>query len=81
MEINKLDKAKEIIAQYFDSGDCGIFDTYGTDIEPSSLLYEGDGLEILLNFYWAYFDVIGLSDEEFAELEEWYENKRRISSK
>ena len=81
MEINKLDKAKEIITQYFNDGQCGIFDTYGTDIEPSSLLYDGDGLEILLNFYWEYFDIIGLSDEEFAELEEWYENKLRISSK
>ena len=74
--MNKLDKAKEIITKYFSSADCGLFNTHGIDPE-TGVVYDEDGLTINVNFYWCYAEVFGLSDEEFAELEKWYDQMRR----
>jgi len=41
-----------------------------------STLYDEDGLTIDICYEWAYFEVFGLSDSEFEELERYYEEIR-----
>ena len=35
-------------------------------------IYSGNGLDIDICYGYAYFEVFGLTDDEFAELEEYY---------
>lgn len=37
-------------------------------------LYNKGGLIIDISRFWAYFEVFGLSDDEFKELSEYYES-------
>lgn len=71
--MNNLEKAKEIITEYLDDGDCGLFDTQNLVGDDMTRIYAENGLEIYICFPWGYFEVFGLTDKEFAELEEWYE--------
>ena len=67
--MNKLQKAKEIIKKNFSDARCGIFDCCNTVGDRMTTLYDEDGLTIDICYGWAYFEVFGLSDSEFIELE------------
>ena len=73
--MSNLEKAKEIITEYFDDGNCGLFDTQNIVGDDMTLIYAGNGLEIYICFEYSYFEVFGLSDKEFAKLEDWYEER------
>lgn len=66
---NKLEKAKEIIKKNFRYGDCGLFKYRG---DPMHNIYNADGLKIDICFCYSYFEVFGLTDEEFKELKDYY---------
>lgn len=68
----KLTKAKEIVEEYFGSADCGIFDSRNIVGDTMENIYKGDGLTIDICYGYAYFEVFGLSNKEFAELKEFY---------
>lgn len=70
--MGKLDIAKRIIEENFDDGDCGIFDTPNWIGDPMTTLYDKDGLRILICHPYLYFEVFGLTDEDYAELVEFY---------
>ncbi len=70
--MNKLEKAKEIIKEYYKEGDCGIFDSRNTVGDWMTSIYNDNGLAIDICYSWNYFEVFGLSDEEFAELTKYY---------
>ena len=70
---NKLDIAKKIIKENFKSADCGIFNCRNWAGDPMETIYTSDGLTIDICYYYSYFEVFGLSEEEFNELKEYYE--------
>lgn len=70
--MNKLKKAKEIIKEYYKEGDCGIYDSRNIVGDWMTSIYNDNGLAIDICYTWNYFEVFGLSDEEFAELCEYY---------
>ena len=70
--MNKLEKAKEIIKEYFNEGNCGIYDSRNTTGDWMTSIYNDNGLAIDICYSWEYFEVFGLSDEEFAELCKYY---------
>lgn len=72
---DKLEKAKRIIDQYYDRASCGIFDCKGWGGDDMFTVYENDGLVIDICFYHQYFEVFGLSEDEFLELEKYYNDK------
>lgn len=74
--MNKLEKAKEIIKEYYNSADCGLFDCRNMVGDPMTNIYDEDGLTIDICYYYSYFEVFGLSDDEFAELENYYNELR-----
>lgn len=72
--MNKLEKAKEIIKEYYRSADCGIFDCRNIVGDKMETIYEDDGLTIDICYYYSYFEVFGLSDAEFEDLEKYYDS-------
>ena len=72
MENKKLEIAKQIIKENYKSADCGIFNSRNLIGDSMTTIYDKDGLVIDICYYYSYFEVFGLSYEEFEELEEYY---------
>lgn len=67
-----LDTAKAIIKEHYTNYDCGIFNTPNIVGDPMQTIYEDDSLEVLGCYYYSYLEVLGLSEDEFKKLEEYY---------
>lgn len=76
MSEDKLEIAKKCIAEHWQSARCGIFCTRNLVGDEMSVLYDKDGLRIEICYGWAYFEVFGLTPQEFAELEIYYDSLR-----
>ena len=72
---DKLEKAKQIIDQYYDRARHGIFDCIGCFGDDMYTIYSSDGLVIDICYDYEYFEVFGLSKDEFLELEKYYNDK------
>lgn len=70
--MNKLEIAKEIIKKNYSQADCGLYDERNVVGDSMTTLYDEDGLMIDICYGWGYFEVFGLSDGEFSELEDFY---------
>ena len=70
--MTKLEKAKEIIKENFKCGDCGLFRSRNIVGDPMVNIYDKDGLTIDICYFYSYFEVFGLTDEEFDELADYY---------
>lgn len=68
----KLKKAKEIVEKYFTAADCGIFNTRNIVGDHMETLYKDDEITIDICYHWSYFEVFGLSANEFKELDRFY---------
>lgn len=78
---DKLNIAKEVIKNNIADAKSGIFDCRGEYGDALHTLYLNNGLCIDICYYWGYFEVFGLTDEEFDELEKYYEGLRKESKK
>ena len=74
--MTNLEIAERIIKDKIMYGRCGIFDTENTVGDPMVNLYNNDGLRIDICYYWEYFEVFGLSEEDFRKLYRYYERIR-----
>ncbi len=71
--MSKLEKAKEIIRENFKYAEFGIFNSRNIVGDPVANLYnKGDGLIVDICYMYGYFEVFGLSEDEFDELAEYY---------
>lgn len=70
--MTKLDKAKNIIQKCYGVAECGIFDSRNIIGDPMDNIYDEDGLQIDICFRYEYFEVFGLTDDEFMELKAFY---------
>jgi len=70
--MNKFDIAKKIIEQNYEDADCGIFNTCNIVGDLMTTIYNDNDLAIEICYPYAYFEVFGLSDDEFDELEKFY---------
>ena len=70
--MTNLEKAKKIISEYFSQAECGIYDTHNVIGDLMGTIYEENGLRIDICVYYGYFEVFGLTDEEFEELKRFY---------
>ena len=78
--MNNLEKAKEIIKAYYEYADCGIFNNRNVVGDIMRTIYEGYGLTIDICYHYAYYEVFGLSDTEFEELEIYYHSLKLAES-
>ena len=70
--MTKLDIAKQIINENYESAEHGLFNSRNLVGDHMENLYHKDGLIIDICYYWSYFEVFGLSKDEFAELFKFY---------
>lgn len=70
--MTKLDIAKGIIKQNVNSARCGIFASRSLAGDSMKTLYNKDGLQIDICYYYEYFEVFGLPSAEFEELKKYY---------
>lgn len=70
--MTKLEIAKQVIKQHFESADCGLFNTRNFVCDPMTTIYSKDGLQIDICYRYSYFEVFGLDDEDFERLTEFY---------
>ena len=71
--MTKLDIAKGIIEENIEDATYGIFNTRNIVGDPMSNLYSENGLAVDICYGYSYFEVFGLTKEEFAELSDYYE--------
>lgn len=67
-----LEIAKKIIKRNYSIADLGIFHTRNICGDIMFNVYDKNGLTIDICREWAYFEVFGLSDNDFKELVEYY---------
>lgn len=70
----KVEKVKEIIKNNIEDALWGIFDCRNTVGDPNETIYDEGGVRIDICRGWAYFEVFGLTNEEFAEVESFYKD-------
>ena len=70
--MNKLEKAKEIIKESWELAKYGMFNSRNNTGDKMFTIYNQDGLVIDICYHYGYFEVFGLSGEEFRELREFY---------
>ena len=70
--MTKLDIAKKIIREHYLEADCGIYDSRNIVGDPMTNIYNDGDLTIDICYYYSYFEVFGLSNNEFRELASFY---------
>lgn len=70
--MSNLEKSKEVIKTNYMNARHGIFDSRNIVGDEMETIYEDEGLTIDICYYYEYFEVFGLSDEEFEELATYY---------
>ena len=68
-----LEIAKKIITENIDSAGCGIFNCRNLVGDPMSTIYNENHLMIDICYNWSYFEVFGLTEDEFNDLQDFYE--------
>ena len=69
----KVKKVKEVIKEHISSARCGIFDCGNIVGDGMTNIYDDGDVQIDICYSWEYFEVFGLTDEEFSEVEKYYE--------
>ena len=76
--MNKLEEAKKVVKENLEeSGGVlgyGIFNTRNIVGDPMVRIYSNNGLVIDVCYGYGYFEVFGLTTDEFVELENFYNN-------
>lgn len=70
--MDKLEIAKRVIKENIEDARCGIFDTRNLVGDTMETLYASNDLIIDICYFWKYFEVFGLTEEEFEILERYY---------
>ena len=65
-------KLKELIKKNYKNADCGIYNTRNTTGDTMQLLYQNGNIRLEMCYYYSYFEVFGLSEEEFKLLKRFY---------
>lgn len=79
--MSNLEKAKEIVKENYIYADCGIFNSRNWVGDSMTTIYEGEGLSIDICYYYSYFEIFGLSDDDFEELERYYNSLSKSGGK
>ena len=69
----KVKKVKEVIKEHVSEARCGIFDCRNIAGDSMDNIYDDGDVQIDICYGWEYFEVFGLTDEEFKEVEKYYE--------
>lgn len=68
-----VEKVKEVIKNNVEDALDGIFDCRNVVGDPMETIYDEAGVRIELCRNWGYFEVFGLTNEEFSEVKSFYD--------
>lgn len=68
-----VEKVKEVIKNNIEDALWGIFDCRNVVGDPMETIYDEAGVRIELCRNWGYFEVFGLTNEEFLKVESFYD--------
>lgn len=74
--MSNLEKAKEIVKENYRDARCGMFNTRNVVGDVMTNIYDENGLIVDICYDYMYFEVFGLSDNEFVELFKYYNSLR-----
>lgn len=70
-------EVKEVIKKNKRDFGCGIFNTRSLVGDPVETIWKKDGVVIDVCYGYEYFEIFGLTAEEFTEVEKYYERLTR----
>ena len=70
--MKKLNKIKEIIKKFYPLADNGIYNCSSIFGTPVDVVYDENDITINISFDYAFIEVLGLADNEFKELKDFY---------
>lgn len=73
----ELEEVKQIIKEYYNHADCGLYNTRNIASDYMINIYDGKYFTVDICFYYSYFEVFGATSEEFEEISEFYDNLQR----
>lgn len=73
----RIEAVKEIIKKNINDAMCGIFCSRNIMGDFMAEIYNRDGVKVDICYGYSYFEIFGLSYEEFEEVEEFYESLRK----
>lgn len=68
----ELKKIKELIKEYYNLADCGIYNTRNVVGDELTTLYRGKYFTLDICFGYSYYEILGMTLEEFNKLEKYY---------
>lgn len=70
--MTNVEKVEKVIKENYSDGDCGVFDSRNTVGDTVTTIFEEDGITVDICYDYAYFEVFGLSREEYEEVYDFY---------
>lgn len=71
--MNRVNKVKEIIRNYYSDAECGCFFTRNVVGDPMSTIYKDDEIMVDICYRYSYFEIFGLTEDEEDEVFAYYE--------
>lgn len=68
----RLDRVKQVIKDYYDVADCGLFFSRNLVGDQMETIYDEDGIQIDICYYYSYLEVFGLSVDEQMAMNNFY---------
>lgn len=72
-QMSKVEKVKQVIKDHIDDARYGIFDCRNCVGDSMTTIYVDSGVQVDICYFWGYFEVFGLTDDEFKKVEEYYD--------
>ncbi len=69
-----VERVKEVIKNNIEDAMYGIFDCRNSVGDPMETIYDENGVGVDICRNWKYFEVFGLTNKEFAEVEYFYKD-------
>ena len=67
-----VERVKEVIKNNIEDAMYGIFDCRNSVGDPMEMIYDEDGVSVDICRNWGYFEVFGLTEQEFGKVESFY---------
>lgn len=74
MREEEFKKIKEIIKEWFEYGNCGLFNSRNLVGDSMSTLFKGEYFTLDICYRYSYFEVFGTTQEEYTELLKYYDD-------
>ena len=73
-EFDRLSEVMGVIYKHIEDALCGIFFCRNCAGDPMATIYDDNGIQVDICFYYEYFEVFGLTKDEERRLEKFYQS-------